>query len=82
MADPIMPWDKPHDEAEALLPWYATGQLDERDRARVEKHLSACTDCRHAVQRDKAFEPGSELRHSYRYEARGRRVVPELTIRI
>jgi anti-sigma factor RsiW len=46
MADPIMPWDKPHDEAEALLPWYATGQLDESDRARVEKHLSACTDCR------------------------------------
>ena len=36
----------PHDEAEELLPWYATGQLDEDDRIRVEDHLSACSDCR------------------------------------
>jgi anti-sigma factor RsiW len=46
MTDPIMPWDKPHDEAEALLPWYATGQLEESDRALVEKHLSTCSGCR------------------------------------
>lgn len=37
---------EPHDEAEALLPWYATGQLDEADRVRVEDHLSSCGDCR------------------------------------
>jgi anti-sigma factor RsiW len=36
----------PHDEAEELLPWYATGQLDESDRVRVEDHLSSCGDCR------------------------------------
>ena len=36
----------PHDEAEELLPWYATGQLDETDRVRVEDHLSSCGDCR------------------------------------
>ncbi|MEO8454906.1 MAG: zf-HC2 domain-containing protein [Sphingomicrobium sp.] len=36
----------PHDEAEELLPWYATGQLDECDRVRVEDHLSSCSDCR------------------------------------
>jgi anti-sigma factor RsiW len=37
---------RPHDEAEELLPWYATGQLDEADRVRVEDHLSSCSDCR------------------------------------
>jgi anti-sigma factor RsiW len=37
---------RPHDEAEELLPWYATGQLDEADRVRVEGHLSSCSDCR------------------------------------
>src|SRR5256885_12089814 len=36
----------PHDEAEELLPWYATGQLDEADRVRVEDHLASCSDCR------------------------------------
>ena len=35
-----------HDEAEELLPWYATGQLDPAERVLVEKHLSACADCR------------------------------------
>ena len=37
---------KPHDEAEELLPWYATGQLDPIERARVETHLSSCAHCR------------------------------------
>jgi len=37
--------ERPHDEAEALLPWYATGQLDERDRAIVEDHLQGCVQC-------------------------------------
>ena len=37
--------ERPHDEAEALLPWYATGKLDERDRARVEDHLRSCVQC-------------------------------------
>ena len=43
----------PHDEAEELLPWYATGQLDAADRARVERHLLSCGDCREqlAVER-------------------------------
>jgi hypothetical protein len=36
----------PHDEAEVLLPWYATGQLEEPDRVRVEDHLASCSDCR------------------------------------
>ena len=42
----------PHQEAEELLPWYATGQLDASDQDLVEKHLSACAHCR----RQLAFE--------------------------
>ena len=36
----------PHKDAEELLPWYATGQLDAADRVVVERHLSACAHCR------------------------------------
>lgn len=37
--------DTPHDAAEALLPWYVTGQLDARDREQVEQHLHTCVEC-------------------------------------
>jgi len=43
---------QPHDAAEELLPWYATGQLDGEEQALVEKHLSGCAHCR----RQLAFE--------------------------
>jgi anti-sigma factor RsiW len=46
MGDPRPSGGGPHDEAEGLLPWYANGQLDAVDRARVERHLLACADCR------------------------------------
>ena len=57
MADPIRT-DSPHDEAEELLPWYATGQLDAADVAVVERHLSSCASCRRqlAVERRLADE--------------------------
>src|SRR3954452_8368998 len=45
MPDPIRTDDQPHDEAEALLPWYATGQLDAADRTLVEQHLASCAQC-------------------------------------
>src|SRR3954465_7046561 len=45
MRDPIRSDEHPHDEAEALLPWYATGQLNAADGARVESHLAACARC-------------------------------------
>ena len=45
MPDPIRT-DAPHDEAEELLPWYATGQLDAADLAKVESHLESCASCR------------------------------------
>jgi anti-sigma factor RsiW len=43
----------PHDEAEELLPWYATGQLNSDERALVERHLYSCAECRQqlAVER-------------------------------
>jgi len=45
MPEPIHTEDQPHDEAEALLPWYATGQLDAADQALVERHLASCARC-------------------------------------
>jgi hypothetical protein len=42
----------PHQEAEELLPWYATGRLEPDEVAVVEQHLSSCAHCR----RQLAFE--------------------------
>jgi hypothetical protein len=46
MRDPKLSERQPHDEAEELLPWYASGQLDAADRAKVDAHLSSCAHCR------------------------------------
>lgn len=66
MLDPTNP-DPPHDRAEELLPWYATGQLDEFDREQVEAHLADCGECRHQlalerrlIQEFRAFSPQVE----------------------
>lgn len=62
---------QPHDEAEELLPWYATGRLDPADRLRVERHLEACAECREQLAFERAlaqefqsFEPQVESRWS------------------
>lgn len=54
----------PHSQAEELLPWYATGQLDAADRVLVEEHLAACARCqrqlageRRMVEQFQAFSP-------------------------
>ena len=52
MPNPIQTEASPHDAAEELLPWYATGQLEPDERALVEQHLSSCAHCR----RQLAFE--------------------------
>ena len=52
MSYSIPPGEEAHDEAEELLPWYVTGQLEESDRTRVEEHLSFCSKCREQL----AFE--------------------------
>ena len=46
MHDPALNLAEPHHDAEQLLPWYATGQLDDHDLALVEQHLSSCAHCR------------------------------------
>jgi len=45
----------PHDEAEALLPWYVTGRLDSADRERVEKHLTECAGCQAELRAERAL---------------------------
>ena len=50
MVDPTQIDRDPHGEAESLLPWYATGQLDTDDRAIVEAHLSSCAHCQRQLQ--------------------------------
>ena len=52
MADPQL---SSHDDAEELLPWYATGQLEAADRARVERHLLSCGDCREQLVVERRF---------------------------
>lgn len=42
--------DTPDCEAELLLPWYATGQLDGDEHARVAAHLAGCASCREALR--------------------------------
>lgn len=49
MADIIRLHGSPHEQAEALLPWYANGTLDDADRAVVEAHLAKCDECRAAL---------------------------------
>lgn len=36
----------PHAAVQALLPWYASGRLDDSDAAAVEAHLAGCARCR------------------------------------
>jgi len=54
----------PHEQAEELLPWYATGQLDAADRTLVDTHLAACARCqrqlageRRMIDRFQSFSP-------------------------
>ena len=45
--------DDVHEEAEVLLPWYATGQIDPSDRERVEAHLSSCARCQRQLNTER-----------------------------
>jgi anti-sigma factor RsiW len=47
--------DPAHDEAEALLPWYATGQLEPADRALVERHLGSCAECQQQLHAERVL---------------------------
>ena len=52
MSDPIS-LTEPHHEAEELLAWYATGQLDGEELAFVEQHVSSCAHCRRQLAFDR-----------------------------
>jgi len=64
MPNPLRPQDA-HEEAEVLLPWYATGQLEPGERALVENHLESCAECKRLlalehrmVEEFQALDPG------------------------
>src|SRR5919197_1337838 len=46
MHDQLRSADRPHHQAEELMPWYAAGQLNAEERLIIEEHLSSCADCR------------------------------------
>ena len=56
MADIISFRDDPHHDAERLLPWYATGQLDAQDAAALEAHLAGCAPCRALLERERRLQ--------------------------
>lgn len=45
----ILRFGDSHHPVERLLPWYASGQLDDADRVTVKAHLADCADCREAL---------------------------------
>jgi hypothetical protein len=45
-----------HEAVQMLLPWYATGQIDEADRRLVDGHLADCAACRDALAVEQAME--------------------------
>ena len=53
----------PHDEIEALLPWYANGTLTVAETATVERHLAHCPACRADLNR-RAFAPEREAEYA------------------
>jgi len=44
--------DDAHEEADALLPWYATGELDPAERKLVETHLASCARCQRQLRHE------------------------------
>ena len=44
-----------HTQTQNNLPWYVTGQLDERERALVEEHLATCACCREDLESERVL---------------------------
>ena len=44
-----------HKEAEELLPWYVTGQLDPDERLVVDAHLASCAHCRRQLSFERSM---------------------------
>lgn len=79
MADILSFRGDPHRSTEMLLPWYASGQLDEDDRAVVDAHLATCDRCRAALDRErrlKAQIAGLPIRADLGWEKLQSRLAP------
>lgn len=46
----------PHQETQAILPWYVTGQLDAADQAQVEAHLGHCAECQAELRIERGLQ--------------------------
>jgi len=53
MGNVITLLNESHGEAQSLLPWYLTGQIDASDRAMVEAHLIGCAECRSDLESER-----------------------------
>src|SRR5205085_206872 len=42
-----------HREAELLLPWYVTGEIEPEDKARVEAHIGSCLTCQSELRSER-----------------------------
>lgn len=84
MADIISFFSDPHRAIELLLPWYATGKLDDGDRATVDAHLGTCTLCRASLEREKRLKgeiAQLPIRADLGWEKLQRRLAPDQTQR-
>ena len=73
-----------HREAQRLLPWFATGAVDDTERAFVEAHLVQCQACRVAIESERvlvdearALPAGVEARVERGWDAMRRRLERE-----
>ena len=66
-----------HDEAQRLLAWYVSGELDATDFALVDGHLAECAECRADLQWEQSLmaevealpQPAADLRPGRRAAA-------------
>ena len=42
-----------HPDISSLIPWYINGSIGERERQRVDEHLTLCPECREEVARER-----------------------------
>lgn len=80
MADILSFRDDPHQSTEMLLPWYAVAQLEDKDRAAVEAHLDACSQCRVTLERERRLKTeisALPLRPDLGWEKLERRLAPD-----